>query len=928
MPPVFSPDLSSSIASTKPTLLNRREDSIRRKNQRSSSWSAWVPPPLLRQLNDKTSPIRSSSLGRQVSPNITPISEWKEIKKRKGSFRQWGKRKDKKSVTFDEDVGASLHDFESASGTVRRQKLCGVDSVSSLFSRTIPVEAQNSVLDPVSRVDFANHSATVPGSWVERHTPGQEGTYGEYWSSLRRKIEETAKLREEQRQNQVTKSGREQQGNRKHQRTVSRDDQLIARGANPRTGVVSPSVMSGGSSCSAHDSQEGNAALQKWHLKGNEWISLDHDEKPPGNEISQTEIPSLQRSIAGPVGLSTSAHPAEGAPNLTKLEDKFVVNMPSAREPSPLQMTAQQIVDFQKTIERVHHEGEQMLDPDTLPTPRSITPPRLSTPPRRFTKNLKEKILGRKRGAKSPSPHFSGGESPNRGCVNGDPTGLDKPVPGIKVKPCSDDPGHQQSCENREMDPQQTISSHLHAQDMNREPFLGQNGGQDAKCTHASWLRTAFCPHCLSLQLMNARKFPAREPKALQEDPISSTVGEVELLERSQQCYSLTMAHILHADHGLARKISRPSMQRETEDLQRSEALNCSQQHTLTEQENLSTITTTMTPTSINTCTTSMSLPLIDQRRLSHNTKPDVKPDTNTSTHSSTLPEKASLCHSGTCFNPQQCRHWSETSSKNVITLDGGVEENINHDTGKVILNLSRNMHGNTRISERLDAHRKVPFTRYHAFHTQNGCVSPGTRICDAQTALVTTGLCHSPMCLNTISPMGKCVRFQGEGAVKKGVNLDFAGVNPPINRYCQSIQGRDARGMKYENRSKLLGNQNSSTPDTLAPATQFFRYIVRERHTLNFLRLAAVQFLTMTLHCLRVTMHLCDCCHKFSKTGVLPRAPRNVNDAGILVIDIGRACVYFAIMIVVCTLLAKGLGFLATVASWLAWPLKILGFV
>ncbi|OJD12566.1 hypothetical protein AJ78_06860 [Emergomyces pasteurianus Ep9510] len=913
MPAFVSRVSSSSIASTKPTILNRREDSVRRKNQRSSSWSAWIPPPLLGQPSDKVSPIRSSSLGRRASPGIAPPSGQKELAERQGSFRRWGKRKDKKSVTFDEDVGVSLEDFESAPGTVRRQKLSGIGPVPGIFPRIAP-EERNCVPDPVSRVDFANRSGPVTGNWDKGRT-SEGGVHREYWSSLRRQIEENAKFQEERHQRQATKNGTKEQDSRSHQRTVSRDDQLTARGANPRTGVVSPSVMSGGSSSVSRDSQEDNTALQKWRLRGNEWISLEPNEKSPfpspsGNEIVPPEFPT---NNPGPVGVHTSVSPTERAPNLSKPDDKFVVNMPSASEPSPLEMTTQQIVEFQKAIERVHHEGEQMLDPDALPTPRSITPTGISTPPKRLTKNIREKFLGRKRRAKSLSPPLPSKECPKHDCGNG-------PAIGPNILSCSESRSHRKLCGNEKTDQVPTILSQHDTHGLNREPFLGQSGGQREVCTQISLPQNAPCPHCPAPQWMNAREFTGKNMREFQETALNYTADEEELLGRSQPHYSLTMAQILHDGHtisGLLRTVSKRRTQKEslTENPQRSEILPGHSLHKVIKQENPSTTITTMTPTSIGTSTTSSSPPLeIDQPLLKHGTKPDP----------TTIPENTSLCRSGRYCSHQLCRRWSEALNKSATTLNCRSEENINHDTGSILLNRSRNMHGSTLISESLSDCSNAHSTKYCGTNTQNQCFNPTMKIHSAQGNLVTTALRPSPMYLNVISP-DKGIAFQREGVMKEGLKLGPRAANSPTYRHGQPyMQGRDSQAMKSSGNSGLLNNDNSSTVGGVTPTVQFLNYIVREHHTINFLRLAAVQFLTMILHCLRVTLRLCDCCHKFSKTGDLPRTPRNVNEAGILVIDIGRAFIYFAIMVVVFTFLARGLGFLAMIASWLAWPVKV----
>ncbi|EAW13995.1 putative NTP binding protein [Aspergillus clavatus NRRL 1] len=78
----------------------------------------------------------------------------------------------------------------------------------------------------------------------------------------------------------------------------------------------------------------------------------------------------------------TSSSPVSGpSSSLTEWEDRFVVNMPSAKEPNPPTMSAQQITEFQHSIEKVHTEGGAMLDPDSLPSPRTTTPDDKNTSP-------------------------------------------------------------------------------------------------------------------------------------------------------------------------------------------------------------------------------------------------------------------------------------------------------------------------------------------------------------------------------------------------------------------------------------------------------------------------------------------------------------------------------------------------------------------
>ncbi|KAL3470646.1 hypothetical protein BJX99DRAFT_44104 [Aspergillus californicus] len=72
---------------------------------------------------------------------------------------------------------------------------------------------------------------------------------------------------------------------------------------------------------------------------------------------------------------NSSVSPILGPTTSTKeWEDRFVVHMPSAREPNPPIMGVSQISDYQRSIEKVHTEGDFMLDPNTLPSPRTTTP--------------------------------------------------------------------------------------------------------------------------------------------------------------------------------------------------------------------------------------------------------------------------------------------------------------------------------------------------------------------------------------------------------------------------------------------------------------------------------------------------------------------------------------------------------------------------
>ncbi|KAK2861193.1 hypothetical protein FQN49_004455 [Arthroderma sp. PD_2] len=126
---------------------------------------------------------------------------------------------------------------------------------------------------------------------------------------------------------------------------------------------------------------------QKWRLKGDQWISLDASERTPLPTPSTDDgmhnslfISSREQAQAHVTLLSGAGVPFKS------LEDRFVVNMPSAREPCPKTMTPQQIADFQQACHQVYRYNNDMVDPERAPSPRAMTPGGPSTPPRKLFK--------------------------------------------------------------------------------------------------------------------------------------------------------------------------------------------------------------------------------------------------------------------------------------------------------------------------------------------------------------------------------------------------------------------------------------------------------------------------------------------------------------------------------------------------------------
>lgn len=134
------------------------------------------------------------------------------------------------------------------------------------------------------------------------------------------------------------------------------------------TAVEDDTVSPGRSSCSGSSSSDGptwqRSSPTKWRAKGDQGIEKASSQKSCGN--SDTSANSSARSCISPMSANSTS--------TTDWEDRFVVDMPSAKEPNPPMMTAKQISDFQSSIQSIHREGVAMLDPETLPSPTSPTP--------------------------------------------------------------------------------------------------------------------------------------------------------------------------------------------------------------------------------------------------------------------------------------------------------------------------------------------------------------------------------------------------------------------------------------------------------------------------------------------------------------------------------------------------------------------------
>ncbi|CEJ53897.1 hypothetical protein PMG11_00232 [Penicillium brasilianum] len=211
---------------------------------------------------------------------------------------------------------------------------------------------------------------------------GHFGGRDQYWSKLRDKSEKDSPL--SQRASYVRSRKSDQTGSPSHGHSRPRSQQFreaqpTGRGSSPRSGIPSPnSHQTSGVQNSRQEIFRNLESQSKERKNGDSWVTLElRDATPHHSDRTDTTTDSSPHS-------NSSISPVSAEDSLTDWEDRFVVNMPSAKDPNPPTMTDQQIAEYQKSIERARREGRHTIEPPAGQSPRKGSPAgvRRRSPPR------------------------------------------------------------------------------------------------------------------------------------------------------------------------------------------------------------------------------------------------------------------------------------------------------------------------------------------------------------------------------------------------------------------------------------------------------------------------------------------------------------------------------------------------------------------
>ncbi|CAG7969095.1 unnamed protein product [Penicillium olsonii] len=218
---------------------------------------------------------------------------------------------------------------------------------------------------------------TTPKHTGQRAQGVSAGNRDQYMQKLRDRFEKDSPLSERSDRSKNSDSEQSPNARKSYHRprppTGNRPQQAQTRGANARSAIPSPSTAK---SSPASASARRVAASQpvdsknKWRKQGDQWINMDvPDNTPQKSEKTETTSASTPQTQSSVSPLSAE----DSSITDCDWEDRFVVNMPSAKDPNPPTMTAQQISEYQKSIEKVYQAGGKMAHPDSLPS-RNASP--------------------------------------------------------------------------------------------------------------------------------------------------------------------------------------------------------------------------------------------------------------------------------------------------------------------------------------------------------------------------------------------------------------------------------------------------------------------------------------------------------------------------------------------------------------------------
>ena len=339
-------------------------------------------------------------------PSLPNGSKTEAGVKEEGSLRQHGNRPSRKSVAFDElAVDASLPGHGSDHWRLAEKSAASPDSGPKEradkregYPSQLPIKSDEPLKPLVQDFESgAEIEPDIPSSSAARAQSKHSSAIRLDSGSCAEDIPLPGESKSGSDPIDLVRPHSHQRQNRravrrKNMRTVSQDDYLLVRGANPRTGLVTPSIHSGSDSLDEAEWSRIKATSQptKWRLTGDQWVSIGLDEPTPLPSPPRMPVQNpYRRPLRVPPKLAgknprtgTTLAGEHGRKQTEKLSQKHSGQGPDPANPDSAQDDVLKAVSSGYTKEHSSNEKILRRKPLAPPSKQALGQNSLSTRPR------------------------------------------------------------------------------------------------------------------------------------------------------------------------------------------------------------------------------------------------------------------------------------------------------------------------------------------------------------------------------------------------------------------------------------------------------------------------------------------------------------------------------------------------------------------
>ncbi|KAJ5484037.1 hypothetical protein N7539_005833 [Penicillium diatomitis] len=198
-----------------------------------------------------------------------------------------------------------------------------------------------------------------PGTLSSGGSTGDSAGRQQYWSKIRDRVDRGSPLMQRASYVRSREGDRKRSERYRNYRTCSGPleyDTVPGQEKDSEESVLPPSPYGACRDQGVHQIASKPEQHAESRPNGDSWVSslVKYSNSHNGNSTDSTSDASQESNI--------SVSPVSDDEDSADWEDRFVVHMPSAKEPNPPTMTSQEIAEYQQRIEREHRQGRRLVD--------------------------------------------------------------------------------------------------------------------------------------------------------------------------------------------------------------------------------------------------------------------------------------------------------------------------------------------------------------------------------------------------------------------------------------------------------------------------------------------------------------------------------------------------------------------------------------